>query len=490
MSALTTASAPAELLGDHDDVFVDGAWRPAHARARLEIVNPATEERIASVPDGDAADIDASVAAARRAFDGWRRTAPDERAAHLVRLAQLLEQDARAFATTTTAENGTPITESAGAAPYSAAHLRRVAALSPELEREDVRLNPLSATRTLVERTPLGVAGLISPWNFPLPLIVAKLAPALLAGCTTVVKPAPETPVATRRLVDLVAEAGIPAGVVNLVTGGVAAGRALVAHPDVDKISFTGSTAAGREIAEVRGRMLRPVTLELGGKSAAIVLDDVDLDVLREHIIKVSLRNTGQTCKASTRLVVPRSRHAEILEAVADVVGSAPVGDPTDPATVFGPVVSARQRERVTGYIDLGNAEGARPVLGGTTDSPFERGYYVRPTIFDDVQPGMRIAQEEIFGPVLAVLAYDDDDDAVRIANDSRYGLAGAVFGEDEDRALAVARRIETGTVGINQYGSNSAAPFSGHKDSGLGVEFGPEGLAGYLGITSLHLRG
>jgi aldehyde dehydrogenase (NAD+) len=475
-------------MADHDDVFIEGEWRRAHSGARLMVRNPASEEAWASVPDGDAQDVDAAVAAARRARSGWRATAPGRRAELLRNLARELEAHADELARLTTTENGTPIAETAGAGPYSAAHLRVVAALAEDLEREDVRQNPVAPTRALVERAPLGVAALITPWNFPLALIVAKLAPALLAGCTTVVKPAPETPMAARLLMDLVAAAGLPPGTVNLVTGGPETGRILVAHPGVDKVSFTGSTAAGREIGRICGGLLRPATLELGGKSAAVVLDDVDLEALRRNIVKVSLRNTGQTCKASTRLVVPRSRRDEIVEAVAEVVASAPMGDPFDPATVFGPLVSARQRDRVAGYIEAGVAEGARPVVGGTARTRFERGYYVQPTVFTDVDAGMRVVREEIFGPVLVVQEYDDVDDAVRIANDSEYGLAGAVFGVDEDRALAVARRIDTGTIGINHYGSNPVAPFSGHKASGIGVEFGPEGLAGYLGYTSLHL--
>jgi aldehyde dehydrogenase (NAD+) len=280
---------------------------------------------------------------------------------------------------------------------------------------------------------------------------------------------------------------GIPAGVVNLVTGGLEAGEALVSHPLVGKISFTGSTAAGRSIGESCGRLLRPVTLELGGKSPAVVLEDADADVLAANILKVAMRNTGQTCKACTRLIVPVSRAAELTAAVADTIAAAPIGDPRDARTFFGPLVSRRHRDRVQGYIGLGTAEGARAVVGGGSVPPYEEGFFVQPTVFDRVESSMRIAQEEIFGPVLSILTYNDLDEAVRIANDSPYGLAGTVFGTDEDVALSVARRIDTGNIGINHYGSNAAAPFSGHKDSGIGTEFGPEGLGSYLAYTSIH---
>jgi aldehyde dehydrogenase (NAD+) len=470
------------------DVFIGGEWRPSTATGRLAVINPATEETWASVPDGGSADIDAAVAAAHRALPAWSALSPGERAELLERLAAELAGRADEFTRIITAENGTPVAESGTTAPYAAAHLRHVAGLAELLEAADVRANPLGPGRALVQRRPLGVAGLITPWNFPLALIILKLGPALLAGCTTVIKPAPETPMAARLLMDAVTAAGLPPGTVNLVTGSTEAGAALVDHPGVAKISFTGSTSVGRSIGEACGRMLRPVTLELGGKSPAIVLDDVDPSVLAASILKVSMRNTGQTCKACTRLLVPAHRHDELLSLVADVVAGAPLGDPADPATFFGPLVSARQRERVLGYLDSGRSEGARAVIGGGVPASFDRGFYVEPTVFRDVKPQMRIAREEIFGPVLAVLPYQDIDDAVNLANDSPYGLAAAVFGQDEDRAVAVADRLETGNIGINQYGSNAAAPFGGHKASGLGTEQGPEGLAQYLAYTSIYL--
>jgi acyl-CoA reductase-like NAD-dependent aldehyde dehydrogenase len=475
------------MISDHADVFIGGEWVPSAARDRSPVVNPATEAIWARVPDGSAADIDAAVTAARAAFPAWRTTSPGDRAAALRALAGEIEARSGEFTRLTTAENGTPVAESSAAAPHAAAHLRHVAGLAALLEAHDARANPMALGHSIVQRVPLGVAGLITPWNFPLGIIILKLAPALLAGCTTVIKPAPEAPMAARLLMEAVAAAGLPPGVVNLVTGTDDAGAALVSHPGVDKISFTGSTAVGRRIGESCGRQLRPVTLELGGKSPAVVLADADAGVLAANILRVAMRNTGQTCKACTRLIVPASRYDELLDLVADVVASAPIGDPTDPRTFFGPLVSARQRERVLGYLDLGRAEGAKPVVGGGTPTHLDRGFYVEPTVFRDVGPGMRIAREEIFGPVLVVIPYDTVDDAARIANDSDYGLAAAVFSEDLDRAMAFAGRLDTGNVGINQYGSNAAAPFGGHKASGLGTEQGPEGLAQYLALTSIH---
>ncbi|MET0887835.1 MAG: aldehyde dehydrogenase family protein [Mycetocola sp.] len=470
-----------------DSIYVDGAWRPAHSDRRLRVVNPYTEQVIATVPDGDSSDVDQAVRTAHAAFPGWRDAAVAERGRLVLALADEIERRAAVLASLITSENGTPVAESSHAPVQAAAHLRLIVGLADQALGEQSRTNPMSQGHSLVTRVPLGVAGLITPWNYPLSLIVVKLGPALVAGCTVVIKPAPETPLAARALIDAVHAVGFPPGVVNFVTGGVEAGRALVDHSLVSKISFTGSTAAGRAIGETCGRLLRPVTLELGGKSPAVVLEDTDAAVLATNILKVAMRNTGQTCKACTRLILPTSRAAEFTSAVADVVASARIGDPRDPGTYFGPLVSQRHRDRVRDYIALGSAEGARAVTGGGVTAPFHEGFFVQPTVFDRADNSMRIAQEEIFGPVLTILTYDTLDEAVSIANDSPYGLAGTVFGEDEDVALAVARRIDTGNIGINHYGSNAAAPFSGHKDSGLGTEFGLEGLGSYLSYTSIH---
>ncbi|HEV7534336.1 MAG TPA: aldehyde dehydrogenase family protein, partial [Acidimicrobiia bacterium] len=434
----------------HDDIYVDGAWRPAHSPERIPVVNPADEETIAFVPDGDAADVDAAVHAARRAFPDWAHTSPKERADRLGALAAALEARQGEIARVITAENGSPIAETAMAAAHAATQLRYYAGLADDLAAADIRPNPAASAETLVRREPFGVAALIVPWNFPLGLIVAKLAPALMAGCTTVVKPAGETPLDARLLAAAAQEAGLPAGTLNIVTGGRATGAALVEHPEVAKVAFTGSTPAGRVIAEACGRLLRPVTLELGGKSAAVLLDDVDLDVFAAALLRVTLRNTGQTCYACTRVVAPAARYRDIVDLIATVVSEAPQGDPLDPDTVFGPVVSDRQRARVEDYIRIGRDEGARIVVGGGRPSRLPRGFYVEPTVFASVDAHMRVAQEEIFGPVLTVLPYDGEDEAVRIANATPYGLGGAVFSADGERALGVADRLETGNVGVN----------------------------------------
>lgn len=487
MKAQDAATAGVVSVDHNDDLFIGGRWVTAHSSRRLDVVNPTDESVFATVPDGDEVDVDRAVVAAGAALEAWSALTARERSAYLTRLAEEIENRSAELTRLITTENGTPVAESGTAPGHGAAHVRLTADLWPHLDLDDVRPNPLAPGRSVVRRRPVGVAGLITPWNFPLGLILIKLAPALLAGCTVVIKPAPETPMAARLLMDAVAAAGMPDGTVNLVTGGTSAGEALVAHPMVRKISFTGSTAAGRSIAARCGELLRPVTLELGGKSPALVLDDADRDVLATNILKVSMRNTGQTCKACTRLLLPESRAAELLDVVADVIGSAPLGDPFDPRSVFGPLVSERHLDKVVGYLDIGHAEGARAVTGGARSTRFGRGFFVEPTVFADVEPHMRVAREEIFGPVLAVLTYRDVEQGVALANDSSYGLAATVFGQDLDRAADVAARLHTGNVGINHYGSNAAAPFGGVKDSGLGTEFGVEGLEEYLVYTSIH---
>ncbi|MFC4945776.1 aldehyde dehydrogenase family protein [Pseudonocardia sp. GCM10023141] len=480
-----TATVPVEV---HDDVYVDGRWVPSSSGARIDAIDPATEEVHARVPDGDAADVDRAVAAARRAFPDWSGTPAAERAATLLRFADEFERRTESLSALLTRENGSTVTETGAAAAHASATLRYYAGLTDLLE-DEIRPFPRGPFESVVRRLPAGVAGLVTPWNYPLALVMTKLAPALMAGCATVVKPAPETSLHVRPLIEAAEAAGIPAGVINVVTGGGATGAALVEHGGVDKIAFTGSTRTGRAIGARCGELLRSVTLELGGKSAAVLLDDVDLELLARSVVRLSLRNSGQTCYNCTRVLVPASRYAEITDVIVDAVRAARVGEPTDPTTVFGPVVSQRQRERIEGYIELGTRQGARLLTGGGRPAGLDRGWYVEPTVFGDVGPDMRIAREEIFGPVLSVLPYTDVDDAVRIANDSDYGLAGAVLGVDEERAEQVARRIETGNVGVNFYSSNYAAPFAGRKDSGVGVEFGPEGMFSYQVFQSVHRK-
>jgi betaine-aldehyde dehydrogenase len=332
-----------------------------------------------------------------------------------------------------------------------------------------------------VRREPVGVVGAIVPWNVPLFTTMLKLAPAMAAGCTVVLKPAPETPLDAYILAEAAEAAGVPAGVLNIVAAGREVGEHLVTHPGVDKIAFTGSTAAGRAIAALCGQLLRRCTLELGGKSAAVICDDADVDTTIAGLLPASTMNNGQACVAQTRLLVPNSRKAEFTDAIAAAVGALVVGDPADPATQVGPLTSARQRERVEGYIAAGRDQGATVAVGGGRPAGFDRGWYVEPTVFADVDNGMRIAQEEIFGPVLAVIGYDDVDDAVAIANDSEYGLSGSVWSADVERATAIANRMQTGTVSVNGFMIEFCAPFGGFKNSGLGRELGPEGLAHYL---------
>ncbi|GHG55182.1 aldehyde dehydrogenase [Sinomonas cellulolyticus] len=486
-----------------DDVFIDGAYVPAHGTGRNPVTDPATGEVWGEVPDGSPEDVEAAVAAARRAFDDgpWPRLSPSERAAHLLRIADEIEARAEVLAQTNTRENGSPITETRGAAANAAGIFRYFASLAGYLEREDVRPFPFApGQESVVRRDPVGVCALIAPWNFPINLVVIKLAPALLAGCTVVIKPASPTPLSIRFIVAAVAAAGVPAGVVNLVTGSGRMGDVLVKHPGVDKVAFTGSTPVGRRIAAACGELLRPVTLELGGKSSAIVLPDADLDAMSKVLIRSSMRNTGQTCYISTRILAPASRYEEVVEMATSVISAAPQGDPLDPTTVFGPSATKSQFDTVMGYVESGLAEGARATTGGRAASfapgtGLEGGFFVEPTVFADVTPDMRVAREEIFGPVLTILKYDDAgpsrgvDEAVALANNTEFGLGGLVFSADQDAALAVADRVDTGSIGLNFFASNHSAPFGGRHDSGLGTEYGIEGLGAYLTYKSIHRK-
>lgn len=485
-------SALAELPFRHvADLFIGGGYRPAESAGRLDMVDPATGLAWGSAPDAGASDVDAAVDAASTALPGWRARTPAERAALLVAMAAALEQRARPLMLTITLENGSPIAETAAAAAGSAEILRYFASLAPTLEQPDLRTSPLDATiETAVHRDPVGVCALVAPWNFPINLVVIKLAPALVAGCTVVVKPAPSTSLSIRLLVEAAVEAGIPAGVINVLTGGAATGDRLIRHPRVDKVGFTGSTRVGRRVAAACGELLRPVTLELGGKSAAIVLPDADLDEMGEVLIRSCLRNTGQTCYIATRIIATPERYDEVVDLVAATVAAARIGDPLAVDTVFGPVASAAQRDAVRGHVRSAVAEGARVVVGGDVPPPFELGSWVTPTVFADVGPRTRIAQEEVFGPVLTILRADDLDDAIDIANATEFGLGGIVFGGDGEQGFEVARRIDTGSVGLDFFAANPSAPLGGHRSSGVGVEYGPEGLAQYLIPQSVHRRG
>ena len=475
-----------------EHLFIGGDWRPSTSPDTITVISPVTEHPVGRAPDTAPADVDAAVAAARHALTAspWATWDAQTRAAAIDRLADALERRADETARLVTAENGMPISVSGAVeGPGPAQTLRYFAQLARTTAQEERRPAASGAGTTVVRREPVGVVAVIVPWNFPQSLTMFKVAPALAAGCAVVVKPAPETVLDAFQLAEAAQEAGLPDGVLNIVTGGRQTGARLVGHPGVDKVAFTGSTEAGRAIGEACGRLLRPVTLELGGKSAAIVVDDADLAQAVRGLAWACLLNSGQTCYTSSRILAPRSRYAEVVDAVADLAGSLRVGDPADPATRMGPLVSARQRDRVESYIAAGRAEGARVVTGGGRPAGFERGWFVEPTVFADLDNSATVAREEIFGPVLAVIPYDDLDQALAIANDSPYGLAGTVWTSDEDKGLRIARRMHTGTVGVNFYNIDLGAPFGGVKASGLGRELGPEGLAAYVEHKSVYLR-
>lgn len=481
-----TALAPTPLDVDLEssNIFVDGSWIRSRSRERVLAIDPATEATFGWAPDANADDIDTAVRAARAALvcREWSTTTPRERATYLRRMADRLEQQAAEIGKFLTTENGMPISVTALMnVHFSADILRYYAGLGDTLSLEEVR------GTTIVRREPVGVAGLIVAWNGPLMLAIAKIAPMLLAGCTAVLKPAGETPLSIAYIVDAAQYAGLPAGVLNVVTGGRDTGAALVAHRGVDKVAFTGSTQAGRTIAAECGRSMKPCSLELGGKSAAIILDDADMGHFLSQIPIVSMGGNGQGCVLSTRLLVARSRYEELKSGLASTVPSLTVGDPQDPATVFGPLAMERQRDRVERYIHVGIEEGAKILVGGGRPAHLDRGFYVEPTVFVDVDNSSRIAQEEIFGPVITVTPFDDEDQAVALANDSEFGLGGSVFGADIERSVEVARRVQTGTIGVNGYQPDLAAPFGGYKQSGLGREYGPEGLSVYLQNKSIY---
>ena len=465
-----------------DTLYLGGKHEKPASASRIEVRSPFTEEIVGRVPEASKADVDRAVALARRAFDSgpWPRTSPEERADTLQRLLAALQKRAAEIATTITSEMGCPMSFShAGQVFATNMVLDFYAQLARSFPFEEKR--PALLGSALVRQEGVGVAAAIVPWNVPLFTIMLKLAPALAAGCTIVVKPAPETPLDAYLLADALDEAGVPEGVVSLLPAGREVGEYLVTHPGVDKVGFTGSTAAGRRIAALCGERLRRVTLELGGKSAAIVLDDADLAAAIPQIVGAGTMNNGQACVAQTRVLLPRNRYREGVDALAAAVGALVVGDPAEMTTQIGPLVAERQRERVLGYVAKGKAEGARCVVGGGRPNGFDRGWFVEPTLFADVDNRMTIAQEEIFGPVLAAIPYENEADALRIANDSDYGLSGSVWTADPARGLEVARRVRTGTYNVNYFMMAMTGPFGGFKSSGLGRELGPEGLRAYL---------
>jgi acyl-CoA reductase-like NAD-dependent aldehyde dehydrogenase len=471
-------------------LFIGGEWTAPSTDAVIDLVSPHTEQVIGHAPAAAPADVDRAVAAARAAFDTgpWPRLTPPERIAAVERIAAAYKERRAEVAELISTEIGAPITFAKrvqARLPLTA--MAAFCTVAGEYTWEEARPG-FYGTDIRVAKRPVGVVAAVVPWNMPQFLTVGKVIPALLAGCSVVLKPAPESALDALLFAEIVASTDLPPGVLNVVPGDRATGAHLVAHPGVDKVSFTGSTAAGRRVAMACAEGLKQVTLELGGKSAAIVLDDADPAATAKAIQMASLANSGQVCNALSRVLVPASRATEFVDALEAELAGLTVGDPADPATQLGPLVAQRQQATVRGYIDSGQQEGARLVLGGTAmPDGVDHGWYVRPTLFADATNDMRIAREEIFGPVLTVIPYRDEDDAIATANDSEYGLAGAVFTADSTRGLAVAARVRAGSFGVNEgYIMDPLAPYGGVKASGWGRELGREGLDGYLVSQSI----
>jgi aldehyde dehydrogenase (NAD+) len=485
-----TIAAAGELMDrvGASGVYVDGRFAAATSGRLADVISPRSEELIVEVPLAGPRDIERAVTAAGRAFeDGeWPHWSPAERAAALRRLADGLAARADELAELGVEESGFPISFSERAmAAVPAATLRRYADLCESYPFEEQRVGP--EFRSLVRREPVGVVAAIPPFNGPLALGVQKAAPALAAGCTIVLKAPMQNPLTCYVLAEVAEEAGLPPGVLNVLVADVAESEQLVTHARVDKVSLTGSTAVGKRIAELCGRDLRRVTLELGGKSPAIMLDDVDLETAVPGIVACSVgRLQGQVCTAQTRILAPRARYDEIVEAFAEHIAALAVGDPADPDTVVGPLITRAHRERVERYIRAGCEEGASLRVGGRRPAHLDRGWYVEPTLFADATNAMRISREEIFGPVAAVIPHDGLEDAVAIANDSPFGLSATVWSEDRDAALKVARRVRSGHVCLNAYIVDADAPFGGYKDSGIGREMGVEGMDAYVELKSI----
>jgi acyl-CoA reductase-like NAD-dependent aldehyde dehydrogenase len=484
-----TQTVDAAYKTTYDKLFIGGKWVEPSSTEVIEVFSPATGQKVGQVPQAAAADVNAACAAARKAFDEgpWPHTPPAERAAVIGRALKLLEDRADLFKHLLKLETGQPPTivdmMQYGA---SVSTLQYYAGAADKYTWNEIRDGIYG--QTLVTKEPVGVVGAVVAWNVPLFLAVNKLGPALLAGCTVVLKPAAETPLSTNALAEAFAEAGLPEGVLSVVPGGVETGRALTSNPELDKFTFTGSSAVGKEIGKLAAEKLKPCTLELGGKSAAIILEDADLDSTLPMLVFSGLMNCGQACVGQTRILAPRSRYDEVVEKVSAAVAAMPVGLPDDPASMIGPLISEKQRERVEGYIKKGVDEGARIVTGGGRPEGLDDGWFVQPTVFADVDNSMTIAQEEIFGPVLAIIPFDTEEDAIRIANDSVYGLAGSVFTTDFGKAVEIAKKIRTGTYAVNMYAFDPGAPFGGYKNSGLGRENGPEGIEQYCEAKSILL--
>ncbi len=472
-------------LIERDQLYIGGEWLDPCSDGTIEVVAAASEEVMGRIPEGTAADVDRAVAAARAAFETWSATPREQRVALTVAVSLKLQERQAEIAALISQELGAPIKISmmvqAGLPIMDFGSMQHLAEQIPWEQQ---------IGNSLIVREPVGVVGAITPWNYPLHQISAKVAPAMVAGCTVVLKPSEVTPLNAFVLAEIFEEVGVPAGVLNIVTGyGPVVGEAIAAHPGVDMVSFTGSTRAGRRVSELAAATVKKVALELGGKSPNVILDDADLEKAVVNGIQKCYLNSGQTCSALTRMLVPREQLAAVEQIAAAVAAQVVVGEPFDESAQLGPLVSEVQRERVRGYIKKGIAEGAKLLCGGAEPPEgLETGYFVQPTVFSEVTPEMTIAREEIFGPVLAIMPYEDEDDAVRIANDSDYGLAGGVYSASEERAKALARRLRTGQVEINGAAFNPLAPFGGYKQSGHGRELGPYGIEEFLVLKAMQL--
>lgn len=468
--------------------FISNQWTAPASSRRLTLTNATTGEAFGSVPEAVEADVDAAVAAAREALQAgeWADSTPQDRAEIMERFTAAIAARADDIAQTVSMQNGMPIGLSSQLeGQFAAGVMQYYAQLAREMGKADVRPSQMGK-ETLVERSPVGVVAAIVPWNFPVTLALNKIAPAMAAGCTLVIKPSPGTALDSYLLAEAALEAGVPPGVLNWVAADRDIGAYLVGHPGIDKVAFTGSTEAGRSIARTCGELLRPVTLELGGKSAAILLENFDMTTFLQGALMACLLNSGQACYNATRILAPRSRYNETVEALADFASSLRIGDALDPETQIGPMASDVHRARVENYIAVGKGEASLVTGGGRPTSL--RGWFVEPTIFAEVSNAARIAQEEIFGPVLTVIPYDGDEEAVRIANDSKFGLGGSVWSTDSAHAIEIARKIVSGTVGVNGYMPSLGAPFGGVKDSGLGREFGPDAIHAYQAVKSIYV--
>jgi len=482
--APTQAGHPSEPI-ERDKLYIGGEWVTPAGMGTIEVVDSTTEDVIAHIPEGSPEDIDRAVAAARPAFEAWSRVPLEQRLDACEAISAALAERADELAALIAAEVGMPMKLARQIqAGLPVMDFGSMAQVAHEVAWEE------QVGNSLVVREPVGVVGCITPWNYPLHQLCAKVGPALAAGCSVVAKPSEVTPLSSFVLAEIVDGLGLPDGVFNLVTGyGPAVGAALAGHEDVDMVSFTGSTRAGRAVTEEAAKNVKKVALELGGKSANVILDDADLKAAVSHGVSNAFLNSGQTCSAHTRMLVPREKLAEAEEIAAAAAEKLRPGDPFDEKARLGPLVSDAQRERVRGYIEKGEAEGAKLVAGGAEPPEgLEKGYFVRPTVFSEVKPEMTIAQEEIFGPVLSIMPYEDEDEAAEIANSTIYGLDGGVWSSDPERAKEFARRMRTGQVQVNGATFNPIAPFGGFKQSGHGREYGRYGLEEFLEVKSIQL--